>query len=251
MDYSKNLRNHLNNIAIPRHFVYEKNNNIFVCDYISKHFIENGYTVEYLNSCSNILAYKGDINSGSKRVLGSHYDSVPGCPGADDNGSAVVAMLEASVDINDEDVVFVAFNREEDNLLGSREFCDNLFFDISEVHILEMVGFFSDEENSQKMFDLPLIKIPTVGNFLGLVSNKDSNSILNKVVDIASEFIPDLSVLGLKIYLGLENNISVLEEVKRSDHSPFWDKGIPALMWTDTANFRNDNYHKKQILLKH
>ena len=81
-------------------------------------------------------------------LLGAHYDSVPGTPGADDNASAVAVCLECARLLKENAVgptMIVFFNREEDGLLGSREFVGGLAvrpdWAVEEAHIFEMVGF--------------------------------------------------------------------------------------------------------------
>jgi hypothetical protein len=75
---------------------------------------------------------------------------------------------------------------------------------------------------------------------LGVVANRDSNAELERIVTLASG-LPELPVVGLKTFFDIKKLPPVL---LRSDHAPFWDAGLPALMWTDTAEFRNPNYHK-------
>jgi hypothetical protein len=141
----------------------------------------------------------------------------------------------------------VAFNREEDGLIGSREFVDEALavvpWKVSAAHILEMVGYSVETPGSQRVPEgLPKLPIalPTVGNFLGLLANGNSAAFLQKTVAIARGSLPSLPVIGLEVRLGLERFLPVL---KRSDHVPFWEKKIPAVMWTDTAEFRNPHYH--------
>ena len=61
------------------------------------------------------------------------------------------------------------------------------------------------------------------------------------VLQVARTYWPDFPVLSLKVYAGVEKLLPVLQ---RSDHAPFWGAGIPAIMWTDTAEFRNKHYHQ-------
>jgi hypothetical protein len=81
---------------------------------------------------------------------------------------------------------------------------------------------------------------PTVGDFLGLIANRRSNAITEKLVRLAATYVPQLSVVALKLYLGMERFI---QDLHRSDHAPFWEAGLSSIMWTDTANFRNPHYH--------
>jgi Zn-dependent M28 family amino/carboxypeptidase len=181
-------------------------------------------------------------------LLGAHYDSVPGSPGADDNGSAVAVCLECARLIKEHDIgstMVVLFNREEDGLLGSREFVADFVTHsaraVEEAHIFEMVGFCNRAPHSQRMPPgLPGVAAPDVGDFLGLLANRHSNKIAENLLTLASTYVPKFPVLALKVYLGIEKRFGHL---LRSDHAPFWDAAIPAIMWTDTSEFRNPHYH--------
>jgi hypothetical protein len=83
--------------------------------------------------------------------------------------------------------------------------------------------------------------VPDTGNFLGLLANRDADYVQDEVLASASTYLPDLPVIGLRVTLGLEKYFPVL---LRSDHAPFWQKKIPAVMWTDTSEFRNPFYHQ-------
>src|SRR6185369_11385373 len=80
-------------------------------------------------------------------------------------------------------VGFVSFNCEEDGLLGSQDFVEWLEssgkLQVAQTHILEMVGFASDEPGTQRIPGGLPVRIPDVGNFLGLLANKDSNRVLD------------------------------------------------------------------------
>jgi Zn-dependent M28 family amino/carboxypeptidase len=182
-------------------------------------------------------------------LVGGHYDSVGGCPGADDNASAVAAMLACAKACSSSKpapaVCFVSFNREEDNLLGSRDFVQWLdtqpLIKIECAHILEMVGFASDLPKTQRIPSGLPVRVPDTGNFLGLLANRDTEEALEQALASASTYLSSLPVIGLRVTLGLEKYFPVL---LRSDHAPFWHKKIPALMWTDTSEFRNPFYHQ-------
>jgi hypothetical protein len=104
-----------------------------------------------------------------------------------------------------------------------------------------MVGYADSSPGSQRVpAGLP-VKINDVGDFLGLLANRSSNGLMDSILQTASTYTPQLPVTGLRIWLGLEKHFPVLG---RSDHAPFWDQKIPAVMWTDTSEFRNANYHR-------
>jgi Zn-dependent M28 family amino/carboxypeptidase len=178
-------------------------------------------------------------------LIGAHFDSVPDTPGADDNASAVAVMLAAAKALGQRrDVMYVAFNAEECDLAGSREFVKELagqMKKLEQVHVIEMVGYRDRRPNSQKN-PLPLIQTPTTADFLGIVANK--SNLVEKIVETAGCI--SVPVVGLAIPEGLPLNAiqQISPHLLRSDHAPFWEKGIPAVMWTDTSEFRNPHYHQ-------
>lgn len=243
------LREWVEHISLPRHFAAEPVQNRATADWLAGLFSSMGYRVEYQGKFSNIVALP-NCTLDEVILVGAHYDSVPMCPGADDNGSAVAAMLGCAAACSlwrpILPIVFVAFNREEDGLLGSRDFVESYLpktaFVIRCVHILEMVGYARSEPGSQRLPTGLPVKISNTGDFLGLLADGFSTAAMNLVLRHAGTYAPDLRVTGLNIKLGLEKYFPVLA---RSDHAPFWDGKIPAVMWTDTSEFRNRNYHQR------
>jgi Zn-dependent M28 family amino/carboxypeptidase len=170
---------------------------------------------------------------------------VPDTPGADDNASAVAVMLAAAKALGlRRDMMYVAFNAEECDLAGSREFVMEMagqMTKLEQVHVLEMVGYRDRRPNSQKN-PLPMIQAPTTADFLAVVANK--GSLVGKIVEAAGCI--SVPVVGLAIPEGLPLNAiqQISPHLLRSDHAPFWEVGIPAVMWTDTSEFRNSHYHQ-------
>jgi hypothetical protein len=113
--------------------------------------------------------------------------------------------------------------------------------EIREAHVLEMVGYRDRTPGSQRTPSGLPIQIPNTGDFLGLVANESSHPALDATLVQARTYVPDLPVYGLKLPRGADRAIA---DVLRSDHAPFWSAGIPALMWTDTAEYRNPHYHR-------
>ena len=242
------LREWVERISAPRHFATEPAQNRKTAEWLAGVFDSLGFRVERQGSYANILALP-ETRFEEVVLVGAHYDSVPLCPGADDNGSAVAAMLGCAAACSlwrpALPVVFVALNCEEDGLLGSRDFVESYLpraaFRITCAHILEMVGYASSAPGSQRVpAGLP-VKISNRGDFLGLLANRRSTAVMDSVLHQAATYLPELPVTGLKVRLGLEKHLPVLA---RSDHAPFWAKTIPAIMWTDTSEFRNPNYHR-------
>jgi peptidase M28-like protein len=242
------LRGWVERVAVPRHFICEPDENEGVALWLAAQLQSWGYQVQFQGEWRNIIALPQTVSE-PLVLVGAHYDSVGGCPGADDNASAVAAMLACAKACSNRkpapSVCFVSFNREEDSLLGSRDFVEWLDtqpkIKIECAHILEMVGFASDLPKTQRIPPGLPVRVPDTGNFLGLLANRDADDVLDKALASASTYLPDLPVIGLQVTLGLEKFFPVL---LRSDHAPFWQKKIPAMMWTDTSEFRNPFYHQ-------
>jgi hypothetical protein len=177
-------------------------------------------------------------------IIGAHYDSIPGTPGADGNASGVAALIASARAIGpQEGVCYVAFDGEECGFIGSRALVARIGrHRPDQVHVLEMVGYARGEPGSQRN-PVPGIPAPTIGDFLGLVGTHGSGPLLDHVLTTAScHAVPVQGLYLPDVPLEVIGHIS--KHLLRSDHAPFWQAGIPALMWTDTAEFRNPHYHE-------
>ncbi len=177
-------------------------------------------------------------------LLAAHYDTVEGSPGADDNASALAVLLDVARRLRDverlREVQFVGFCLEETGLLGSRAYAAELKAagrDIAGALVLECVGFASAQEGSQTVPPGVPLTVPTVGNFLAIVGNTASASLTDSVTHAAKPHIPVVPLV-------VPENGDRLPDTRRSDHAAFWDLGFPAVMLTDTADFRNPHYHR-------
>lgn len=181
----------------------------------------------------------------SRFIIGAHFDAVSGTDGADDNASGIAALLEAARLLAGTRMAgtidFLAFNLEERGMIGSAHYVSTLKksgIKPAGMLSLEMVGFTSQEKGSQKM---PLALrpfYPDIGNFLALVGDRQSKDLLRKAKPAFQK------VAGLAVEtLSVPAKGWVFPETRLSDHSPFWDAGIPALLVTDTSFFRNPHYH--------
>jgi hypothetical protein len=243
----KDLRDWVKWFSVPRHFIGQPQVNRETAETIAGLLKDWGYDVSFQGKLYNVVARPKNAN-GSVQIVAAHFDSTAFTPGADDNASALAAMLGCAKAIARANprasVMFVSFNREEDGLLGSLDFVNQLSAadrqQIQCAHVLEMVGYASDEPNSQKVPPGLPIKAPTTGNFLGLLANAKSGKQMNRVLQNAKSYLPNFPTLGLHVLLGFEKHLPVLQ---RSDHAPFWQAGIPSVMWTDTSEFRNPHYH--------
>ncbi|HET6677191.1 MAG TPA: M28 family peptidase [Nitrospira sp.] len=202
-------------------------------------------------SYSNILAVKAPAGRPAKErqaplLIGAHYDTVMASPGADDNASALAVLLEVADQLRYTGVTrpvwLAAFCLEEQGLLGSRAFALHLKQAGQPLYgaiVLECVGYVSHEAGSQGTPPGVPISVPTVGNFLGIIGNEASRHLIAAVERSARSAAPAMPTLALAV----PGRGEALPDVRRSDHAAFWDEGYPAVMLTDTANFRNPHYH--------
>ena len=194
---------------------------------------------------NNIVAEKkGHASPEHLLILGAHYDTVPGSPGADDNASAVAVLLEVAKQVQgvtlSSSVRFVAFALVEYGYVGSTHHARRARDQAEKIDgmiSLEMVGFTGPEQRYPPYINPKYY--PNVGDFIGIVANERSKGMLEGVRRAFKTSIPNLPAE----FIVVPGNGEGLEEVRLSDHSPFWDQGYPALMVTDTAFLRNPNYH--------
>jgi Zn-dependent M28 family amino/carboxypeptidase len=181
-------------------------------------------------------------------VIGAHYDTLPETPGADDNASAVAALLELAswlgprLDDTAEwtaALQLAAYDREEDGLLGSRHHCANLEGPFRAMISLEMLGFTDRRPGGQRLPPQLAGLYPDVGDFIGVVGNQASAALVEAVTRSMKQ-VENLRVESLVV----PGNGEVLPDSRRSDHAAFWDHGRPALMVTDTSFLRNPHYHQ-------
>jgi hypothetical protein len=181
-------------------------------------------------------------------VIGAHYDSVFGSPGANDNGSGVAALLALARRFAGKPVRqtlrFVAFPNEEPfyfqtEKMGSFVYAGRCMArgdQISGMISLETIGYFSDAPNSQTYPSLGLKPFyPTTGNFIGFVGNLRSRKLLRRTIALfrQQEKLPSEGAALPSFIPG----------VGWSDQWAFWQHGYPGIMITDTAPFRYPHYH--------
>jgi len=180
-------------------------------------------------------------------IVGAHYDTIPGSPGANDNGSAVVANLALARGLADVELArtlrFVFFVNEESpyhmtpamGALRYAQACAAAGEEVVGMLALETIGCYLDEPESQRY---PLAVLgwlyPRRGNFLAAVGNVASRRWLHETVRGLRK--ADFPVEGMAAPRWLK-------DIFRSDHAAFWQCGYPAAMITDTANFRYPHYH--------
>ncbi len=189
-------------------------------------------------------------------IVDAHYDAVTNTPGADDNASGVVATLEIARILSQyrfrNSLRYIGFSYEEQGLVGSGYYVQSgipAWDRIAGVLNMEMIGYYSDEPNSQSVPAGFNILFPDAiaileaneyrGDFLTVVGNTASNALTASYLEACDAYVPDLKYLSLSV----PGNGEIAPDLRRSDHSRFWDGGMKALMLTDGSEFRNANYH--------
>jgi aminopeptidase YwaD len=223
-------------------------------------YINPDHSYVYLKgsfSMDNIIATKAGRDASLSPVLVcAHYDTVNVAPGVNDNGSGCVAVLEIARRLAgttfDRTIVFALFAFEESGLLGSKAYVDSLTQAAlpCDVICFETIGFTSASE-SQIAGSQYLLDLPTSGDFLGAFGSWESRSLVLDFANAAREFAPELKTYACSLDSNLGSD-AFLASSMRSDHSPFWTRGVPALMLTDTADMRAGNvYHTADDDLAH
>ena len=229
-----------------------------LCDaanWLEKTLTDSGYEVERQTfrvdgrDCSNLIVERtGKSRSDEIVLIGAHYDSALGTPGANDNGSGTAALLElakrfSKIELK-QTLRFVFFVNEEpphfkSDTMGSLVYarrCKERKEDLVSVLSLETIGYYSDEEDSQN-YPAPLGAVfPKTGNFLGFVGNVDSGPLVHRVLSSFrkhTQFPSEATSLP-----------GTIRGVGWSDQWSFWEFGYQGVMVTDTAPFRYPHYHR-------
>jgi hypothetical protein len=250
----ENLRRHVAAVATHERNVFRFAELEAAARYIERTLAGFGYEV----ATQRFNAAPGEVRNievevaGAQRareiiVVGAHYDSVAGAPGANDNGSGVAATLELARLFRQErparTLRFVLFVNEEppfyrSDEMGSRRYARRARErgeNIVAMFSLETIGYYSERSGSQR-YPFPLgFFYPDTGNFIAFVSNLASRPLLHEAIAAFrrnAEF-PSEGVAAPAFIPGVD----------WSDHWSFWKEGYPALMVTDTAPYRYPHYH--------
>jgi Zn-dependent M28 family amino/carboxypeptidase len=253
---TENLYKHVEYLSVnvgERHMGKEDSLNM-TADYIESVCQASGYSVQrqtyscYDKSVSNLIVKKEGEQDGVV-VVGAHYDTVWGTPGADDNASAVAGLLELARlhkgSLNRKHLNFVAFVNEEPPCFGSHKMGSMVYakhlkdskVPVDVMIALEMIGYFRKEPIQN--YPLPLMRFfyPKTADFIGVVGNFRSS----KYVSLLKRGIRAHSRIKVKSLTGPE----FFGGIALSDNSAFWHHGYRAVMVTDTSFFRNRNYHQE------
>jgi Zn-dependent M28 family amino/carboxypeptidase len=252
----RQLRAHVDMLAdeIGERNVFRYPQLVSAAEYIEKTLSESGYEVarqEYEVSgqaCENIeVEVRGTERPDEIVLIGAHYDSVKGSPGANDNATGVAATLALArafaQNPTSRTLRFVAFANEEPPFFQTRHMGSRVYATRShqrDEHIilmlsLETIGYYSNESGSQSyVFPLHFF-YPSTGNFIAFVSNVENGQLVRQLVGAFRQHASFPSE-GAALW-------GWLPGVGWSDHWAFWKEGFPAVMVTDTALFRDSTYH--------
>ncbi|MGH9754088.1 MAG: M28 family peptidase [Blastocatellia bacterium] len=195
----------------------------------------------------NVIAHFGPETK-EMVVVGAHYDTAGPLPGADDNASGVAGLLELARLLDNARlpirVELVAYTLEEppffrSKQMGSAMHAKALKRDGAVVRVmfsLEMIGYFSDARDSQR-FPSSVLSLfyPTKGNFISVIGKMGEGMLVRKIKKAMA------GATSLPVYS--INAPRLIPGVDFSDHLNYWQEGYPAVMITDTAFYRNANYH--------
>jgi hypothetical protein len=188
--------------------------------------------------------------------LTAHYDSVHDSPAADDNGTGVAYVMEALRILSEyqfkKTIRYLSFDVEEPGLIGSINYVqNNLPTEETIIGVLNSdgIGYYDDSPNSQTLpFGFELL-FPQAyadvasddfrGNFIINIGNVEHIPLKEAFDHAAANYVPELRVISL----AAPNDCSLVPDLCRSDHAPFWIAGEPAIFLSDGANFRNPYYH--------
>ena len=251
------IKSHLTNIT--KTSTFRTFNNIALlnktADYIKTEFLLYSDSVTFQEYQVQGKTYKNVICSfgteNEKRIIiGAHYDVCDKQEGADDNASGIVGLLELARLLKGQKLNYridlVAYTLEEPPFfrtesMGSYVHAKSLFDSKKEVFgmiSLEMIGFFKDEKHTQ---DYPLKILSLIygnrGNYITLVKKFGSGKFVHQ---FCRKFKHSKTIRTKKFTAP-----PALEGIDFSDHLNYWNFGFSALMITDTAFFRNKNYHEE------
>ncbi|MEZ4925949.1 MAG: M28 family peptidase [Saprospiraceae bacterium] len=220
------------------------------------HFENQSFPIGNLIGQNLIGTNPGTDSADQVVIVDAHYDTVANAPGADDNGSGTVGVMEIARLLSQypskKTQRYIGFDLEELGRLGSINYVNNgipASESIKGVFNFEMIGYWSDQPNSQSLptgfgllFPLQTQEVANNqyrGDFITNVGNDASNSLGLLFSQATQQYVPGLKVISLAV----PGNGSLAPDLRRSDHASFWDGNHQALMLTDGANFRNECYH--------
>jgi len=217
-------------------------------EYIVRQLRDAGWSPELqpFSAGINVVAERLGTNPAAGKILiGAHYDTVEQSAGADDNATAVAAVLEIARLFGSvptpRTLQLVLFDEEEVGLLGSIAFAEQLDrdSDLRGAVILEMLGYACYTSGCQQYpVGLPIDPPTDRGDFLAVIGDRGHMPLIHSFERASQPQLPSVVTLPIPLVRFLP------PDLLRSDHAPFWQKGIGAVLVTDTANFRTPYYHQ-------
>ena len=198
-------------------------------------------------SYRNVIAQFGP-ESAERIIVGAHYDTAGPLPGADDNASGVAGLIELARLLGKQQlplrVELVAFSLEEPPYFGTTGMGSSVHavllsqqnVGVRAMFSLEMIGYFSDAPGSQH-FPIGVFQAlyPSTGNYISVVGRL-SDGLLVRRTKFAMRQAAPLPVYSI-------NAPRFVPGIDFSDQLNYWHAGYGAVMITDTAFYRNLNYH--------
>jgi hypothetical protein len=217
-------------------------------DYITTALREAGWSPQFqpFGTGINVIAERPGTDPTAGAILvAAHYDTVERSPGVDDNATGVAAVLETARLLGQHPtprtLKLALFDLEEVGLVGSLAYAadESLTANLDGVITMDMIGFACRTAGCQHYpAGLPISPPTDRGDFLAVIGDRGHMSLINAFHQTSQAELPQVLSLPIPL-LG-----PLTPDLLRSDHAPFWQKGIGAVMVTDTANFRNPNYHQ-------
>ena len=250
---AQNIRTHVEALGYERS---DPTTQTQAANYIQQTLIGYGYDPFFdpVATSENVIArIEGSENPDIVFVLGAHFDTVPGSPGADDNGSGVGALLEVARVLAGSNprytIEFAAFALEEVGKLGSEQRAQDLAnagVGIRGMISFDMVAFTCSTPGCQIPFS-PIpnclgVDAPNGQNGTGIIvgGNQASAPLRDRLLQARDLYAPSLETIGIEV----AGDGTCEPGTRRSDHASFWDFGYQALVLTDGAETRNSNYHQ-------
>ena len=233
----------------------------FVRNYISQQLKISGFSPQFqpFDRGTNVFAErKGTDSTAGAILVAAHYDTVLKSPGADDNATGVAVVLEVARLLasrpTPRTLQVAFFDREEIGLLGSLAFTGNAtrLKNLQGVVVLDMIGYACHTSGCQRypegltpkpVLDAAGVTSPDKGEFIAVVGDAEHPLLLGAFAKSGTTALPTIVTLPVPLKGVLT------PDVLRSDHAPFWYKGVGAVLVTDTANLRSPHYHKSSDTL--
>ncbi len=252
----ENLYRHVHFLAVTvgDRYLWKEKSLERTAEYIEGELAFQGYPVRrqsfrcYDREAGNLIV-EAPGRENELAVVGAHYDTVPGTPGADDNASGVAVLLELARLLRGhagrKTMQLAAFVNEEPPFYGSKNMgsmvCAGALKErgarVEVMLSLEMLGYF--EKKHPQRYPLPGMELfyPRTGDFVAVVGNFPSRRAVSRIRRGINKFsqIRARSLTAPEFFGG----------INLSDHASFWAHGFPAVMVTDTSFFRNRNYHQE------